>query len=218
GSAIVTVNTPPSISVQPGSLSRCVGGSATFSVTASGTSLTYQWRKNGVALVNGGNIAGATSASLTVSSLGGGDAASYDVVVSGTCPPSVTSNPATLTVNPVPSCSITGADPVCASSTGNNYSGPPGMTGYSWSIAGGTITAGGTSQTVTVTAGAGASFTLTLTVTDSNGCQSTCTKTVTINPLPSATITPTAAVCANSTGNTASVPSAGAGATYTWGI
>ena len=38
------------------------------------------------------------------------------------------------------------------------------------------------------------------------------------NPVPSATITVPASVCANSTGNGASVPSAGAGAIYSWTI
>jgi len=42
--------------------------------------------------------------------------------------------------------------------------------------------------------------------------------TVKVNPAPSAVITAPAAVCADSTGNSASVPNAGTGATYAWSI
>ncbi len=58
GAATLTVNTAPAITGQPASLILCTGANATFTVTATGTGLTYQWRKNGV------NIAGATNASL----------------------------------------------------------------------------------------------------------------------------------------------------------
>jgi hypothetical protein len=59
GSATVTVRVLPAISAQPASKSACEGTSATFTVAASGTSITYQWRKNGVNLVNGGHVSGA---------------------------------------------------------------------------------------------------------------------------------------------------------------
>jgi Ig-like domain CHU_C associated/PKD-like domain len=54
------------------------------------------------------------------------------------------------------------------------------------------------------------------TYTDRAGCFNSDNKTVTINPLPDCTITAPLAVCDNSTGNIASVPDAGAGATYNW--
>src|SRR5205823_5710565 len=52
------------------------------------------------------------------------------------------------------------------------------------------------------------------------GCAgNTCANvTVTVNPSPDATIAAPTSVCASSTGNTASVASAGTGATYLWGI
>ncbi|HEY3404802.1 MAG TPA: PKD-like domain-containing protein [Ohtaekwangia sp.] len=95
--ASLTVNSLPSISVHPVSQSICVGGGVTFSVTAAGTGVTYQWRKGGV------NIVGATSSSYSIASVATGDAGLYDVVVGGTCTPSVTSASATLTVNTLPS-------------------------------------------------------------------------------------------------------------------
>ncbi|MFN2385935.1 MAG: PQQ-dependent sugar dehydrogenase [Thermoanaerobaculia bacterium] len=51
------------------------------------------------------------------------------------------------------------------------------------------------------------------------GCPSPASVTaVTVRPLPSAAITAPSAVCAASIGNTASVPNAGAGASYDWSI
>ncbi len=97
--AQLTVLRPPTISQHPQSITRCVGTSASFSVTASGTSpLSYQWRKGGNNLSNGGNISGATTATLTINPVGTADAGSYDCVVTNVAG-SATSNPATLTVN-----------------------------------------------------------------------------------------------------------------------
>lgn len=82
----------PTITTQPASVSVAAGGTASFSVTASGTApLAYQWRKAGTA------IAGATSATVSLSAVSASDAGSYDVVVSNTAG-SVTSSAATLTV------------------------------------------------------------------------------------------------------------------------
>lgn len=82
----------PTITTQPASLSVAEGGSATFSVVASGDgTLAYQWRKGGA------SIAGATSASLGLTGVSTSDAGSYDVVVSNSAG-SVTSSAATLTV------------------------------------------------------------------------------------------------------------------------
>lgn len=52
------------------------GTSVTFSVVSQGDNLAYQWRKDGA------NISGATAESYTIDSVGAGDVASYDVVVS----------------------------------------------------------------------------------------------------------------------------------------
>ena len=59
----------PVITGQPVSQAVCPGGSASFSVTvsATGTEMTYQWEKNGVALTNGNGVSGANSATLTIS-------------------------------------------------------------------------------------------------------------------------------------------------------
>ncbi|HEX8999648.1 MAG TPA: immunoglobulin domain-containing protein, partial [Blastocatellia bacterium] len=94
GNATLTVNPAAGISTQPQSATVCAGATASFSVTATGTGLTYQWRKNGV------NIAGATAAAYTTpATLIGDNGALYSVVVSSACGTPVTSGNATLTVN-----------------------------------------------------------------------------------------------------------------------
>jgi M6 family metalloprotease-like protein len=70
------------------------GATATFSVTASGnTGLTYQWRKDGVA------IAGATGSTLSLTNVATTAAGSYDVVVSDGSM-TRTTFPSRLTVTP----------------------------------------------------------------------------------------------------------------------
>jgi hypothetical protein len=87
---------PPAITTSPSNVTLCAGGSATFAVTATGTGITYQWRKNTTI------IPGATGTSYSIPSAQSSDAGTYDVVVSGTCPPAITSAAATLTVNTAP--------------------------------------------------------------------------------------------------------------------
>jgi len=87
---------PPSITTQPASQTKNPGDTATFTVAASGTApLSYQWQKNG------GNISGATSATLTISDVQLSDAANYAVVVSN-AGGTATSQSAALTVTSTP--------------------------------------------------------------------------------------------------------------------
>lgn len=90
---------PPTVNTSPTNKTVVAGNSATFTVTAAGTITGYQWRKNGTNLINGGNISGANSATLTVSNAQAGDATSYDVAVSNGAGP-VYSAAATLNVSP----------------------------------------------------------------------------------------------------------------------
>jgi hypothetical protein len=90
----------PAITTQPSSVTVTEPAPASFTVVATGTPpLTYQWRRNGTNLVNGGAITGATSATLTLNPTATADSDTYDVVVNNSVGPAVTSAPATLTVN-----------------------------------------------------------------------------------------------------------------------
>ena len=91
-SASLVVNSPVLVVSAPVSLTNCPGTSASFSVNATGTGLSYQWYKGGSALP------GQVGASLSLSGVGAADAGLYSVVVSGTCGAAVT-NSASLVVN-----------------------------------------------------------------------------------------------------------------------
>ncbi|MBL7774549.1 MAG: choice-of-anchor D domain-containing protein [Saprospiraceae bacterium] len=122
-----------------------------------------------------------------------------------------------MTVNASQTCSITGSDPVCSGSTGNVYSGPGGMSSYSWGISGnGTIIGSSTGSAVTVTAGAAGTYTVSVTVTNANGCTSSCSKTVTVNANPTCSISGSTTVCANSASNAYSAP--GGMSSYAWSL
>jgi len=94
--ATVVAATAPTITSQPSASSVAVGSAASFSIVAGGTApLSYQWRKDGVA------ISGATSSTYTIASTKTSDAGSYTVVVTNSAG-SVTSNSTVLTVRALP--------------------------------------------------------------------------------------------------------------------
>ena len=82
---------------------------ARFSVLASGTApLSYSWRKNGVPLVDGANVSGSQTATLTIQPVSAADQAAYDVVVSNDGS-TLTSDAATLTILEAPVADTYGA-------------------------------------------------------------------------------------------------------------
>ena len=95
---------PPVIVTQPNSQTGWLAGSATFTVIASGSGLSYQWQAGAVGsgtytnISNGGQFSGANTASLTITNLTADNGLDYVVVVSSTGG-STPSTPATLTVN-----------------------------------------------------------------------------------------------------------------------
>jgi hypothetical protein len=90
--ATVTINIiAPTIIAQPFDQSIKLGDPVVFTVSANGTALKYQWRKNGT------NIAGATNATYSILATTKLDSASYDVIVSNTVG-TITSNKAVLNV------------------------------------------------------------------------------------------------------------------------
>ncbi len=62
----LTVYDNISIGVQPSDLTTCEGKRADLNVFATGSNLTYQWKKDGTNLSNGGNITGALSPNLII--------------------------------------------------------------------------------------------------------------------------------------------------------
>ena len=98
-SAGLATNLAPVITTEPLSQSVSVGQPASFTVAVSNLlSGTYRWYTNGVALANGNEISGSTTATLTINPTAFSDAANYSVVISNVYG-SATSVPVTLTVN-----------------------------------------------------------------------------------------------------------------------
>lgn len=89
---------PTAITQHPTPQTVSTGGTASFSVAATGDgTLSYRWQKGGTDLSDGGHYSGVTTTTLAVSNADSSDAASYRCVVTGACG-SATSNVATLTV------------------------------------------------------------------------------------------------------------------------
>jgi len=211
--------TTPSIAVQPSNQTVTAGNTATFSVTASGTApFSYQWTKNGT------NISGATSASYTTpATIAGDNGAVFAVVVTNSAG-SVTSNNATLTVNPAPVApSITTQSQNQSVIAGNTAtftaaaSGNPSPT-YQWQK-NGTNIPGATSASyttpVTVAGDNGAIFAVV--VTNSAGSVTSSAATLTVNFAPTLTTQPSNITV--TAGNTATFTAAASGnpsPTYQW--
>jgi hypothetical protein len=91
---------PVTIHSQPKSATTSEGGSAAFSVFALGSGpLTYQWRRNGVPLVDDDRVSGATTRRLRIENVAVGDRGQYDVVVTGVCDDMINSINARLLVS-----------------------------------------------------------------------------------------------------------------------
>lgn len=137
----------PSITTQPTSKSVNTGTNASLTVGASGTApLSYQWRKGGVPISDGGNVSGTATATLLFTGAISANAGDYDVVVTNGLG-SATSSIATVTVNPPPPSVVywnfTTADPT---------------SGLTAEITGGTVTQGnnlGTTALITSTSASG---------------------------------------------------------------
>lgn len=96
-SAVYTISscTAPAITTQPIAKTVNYGTDTSFSVAATGTDLSYQWKKDNV------NISGAIASTLSLTNVGTADGGSYSCVVTGTCG-TVTSSVVDLNFNPIP--------------------------------------------------------------------------------------------------------------------
>ena len=200
----MTASPPFVTATGPVSQIACEGGSATFSVTITSPAPTYQWRRGTVNLIEGGNLSGTNSSTLTINPVALSDAAlDYNVVIAGSVTPTITSADVSLTVNPLPVPTIAGPASVAVNSTGNVYSTEAGMTGYTWTVsAGGIITSGSGTTTITVTWNTSGAQTISVTYINANNCAAAAPTVynVTVNAAGVPTISGPNAVCQGSTG------------------
>ncbi len=229
--AALVVNQLPAITSQPAaSQTLCSGSSASFSVTATGTNLTYQWFNGATPMANGGSITGVTTATLTINPVSTSNTSSnYHCVVSGSCSPAATSNNAALIVNqsvaitsqPVLTQTVCVATPVSfsitATGTGLSYQWYKGATILN---NGGSIS-GATSATLTinsvVTGDAATNYRCVVSGTSPCTAVNSNNAALVVNQLPAITSQPTASQTLCS-GNSVSfsVIATGAGLTYQW--
>ena len=175
---------------------------------------TYAWT------ITGGTATSATNGNSLLFTAGMGTSLNLGVTVTNGI--GANSNTKLVAINPAaaPDATITAANSVTQASAGLTAS-VPAQTGatYMWTITGGTITAGATTNSVTYSAGTGTSLTLSVTVTNAGSVSANANKAVIIDlaPAPDATITTASSVTQSSMGQVASVP-AQAGATFAWTI
>ncbi|RPI52609.1 MAG: DUF11 domain-containing protein, partial [Acidobacteria bacterium] len=205
--AMLTVNpapVAPGITTHPASVTVTEPASATFTVVATGDApLSYQWRRNGV------DIGGATSASYVLDPTAMTDnGAQFDVIVSNSVG-TLTSAPATLTVNPAPvapsittpPASVTVIEPNAAIFSVVATGDAP--LAYQWRRDGIDI-GGATSSSYminpTAIADSGAQFSVV--VTNAAGTVTSAAATLTVNPAPVAPsiVTPPASITVTAPG------------------
>ena len=213
----VTVNQLPAITTHPTPATQtlCPGFNVTYSVAATGTGLTYQWKQGATNLVNNAQISGATTNTLTITNINSSNTGTYTCVVSGVCTPAVTSNPAVLNVATAPVISTPPANStVCvgqsASFTVANVGSVPPPTIYQWQVStdGGAtwtnLTTGGSyTATFTIPAATIAQHNTRYRVLVTNSCGQTTTSAaaiLTVNALPTVTATALASrICISDT-------------------
>ncbi len=147
----LTVNTNPRItSANLSNQQACVGSTVNYTVTASGTGLSYQWRFNGSAI--SGN-ASATTPNLVLTNVSVASAGQYDCLVRGTCSPSgVSTNSSTLVINTPIAIQTQPQSQVVCSRTDVRFSVVNSGTGatYQWRLNGSAINNNGSAATSTL--------------------------------------------------------------------
>lgn len=129
-------NGKPNVTVDPQNVNVCAGSDHTFSITATGINVSYQWQVS----TNGGttytNISGANATSYTLTGVTTGlNGNLYRCIVSG-CPPSDTSAAATLTVTAPPVLNSSPASTTVCEGVNVNFTVSAGGTGvlYQWQV------------------------------------------------------------------------------------
>jgi gliding motility-associated-like protein len=183
----------PNITTQPADQTACENEDVTFSVTATGSSLWYNWYKSPTnALTNDGHFSGVSTSDLEITNLASGDAGGYYCIVSDGSGNESTSDTAALTVNPNPMAEITGCEVVCSGSeitmNGNPNSGSVPYTNHEWDVVTSNIISltNNNDGTATIEPDNTGRTTINYTVTDSKGCSGSAFFNLGVNQAPEA--------------------------------
>ena len=215
----VLVTPLPDVIANPPTLAICSGFTADILLTSSVPSTTFAWNvpvlPPGVTMtvtsgtgdihqiINNANTTPAVVNFSIMPTAGGCSALSPTIYP--------------VTVNPLPIPTVSGTQSVCFNST-HAYSTEASMIGYSWTVSGGTIVSGATTNTINVHWTSSGLQTITINYLNQYGCTAVnpTSYNVTVNSLPVPTISGSNNVCNQSTGN---VYTTETGMTaYTWVI
>ena len=203
----------------------CEGSSATISIIAIGDGLAYQWFKGTTAISDGGEISGATSATLNINPLVLSDGATYHCLVSGTnpCNP-LTSNNSVLSVNQGPLIfnPPVSSQTICeGSSVSFSVGATVGTLSYQWykgavALSNGGSISGAKSATLTINPVSLSDADVDYNCIISNGCfTESRSSALLVNPKPNAFATNAAqTICSESA--LATIVLSGSGTTYNW--
>ena len=235
--ATLTVNTPPSISVHPVDNTICSGQNTSFTVTASGTGLNYQWQVN---IGSGWNniteegslptYGGYTTATLKLTGVAlFNNGYRYRVVVSGSCTPSTTSNAATLYVGASPTIDVQPSNvTVCEGNNALFRIVVSGLTPYSYqwqkNISGiwrslqdtGNVTGATNDTLLIVNTRLGDAGSYRCQVTNPCNTINSLTRTLAVNLKPRISVDPTSQVVCEGDSTSFSVTATGMALTYMW--
>lgn len=229
-SALITINviSAPIIVSEPSSVSTCAGEAVSFSASATGTTLTYQWvYDNGLSfvdVVNGGVYSGATTNQLQITDVTGLDGVRYFcfVYASGLC--ETTSAIVNLSVSPLPVV-INQTPTLCEAASGSGLAAVD-LTSYHAAI-----TSGAANTTVTwfINAALTTPVPSPTTATVSNGtvyyaqvtnttttCSTSATATFTVTGRPVVITTPKT-ICSG-TGTNVTLTSSQPNTSYSWTV
>ncbi len=215
----VTVNPLPAPAIT-GSNTACSGIPGVIYTTQAGM-INYLWNVSAGGTITSGGTTSDNNVTVTWNTVGVQSVSINYHDLNGCTVATSTVFP--VTVNPLPTPTITGINNVCSGIAGVIYTTQAGMTNYLWNVsAGGTITSGGTvtNNSVTVSWNIPGAQSVYVNYFDANGCTAANSTNypVTVDPLPatSGPITGTAVLCQGSTGIVYSVGNINNATSYIW--
>jgi uncharacterized protein (TIGR02145 family) len=168
----------------------CLGLTSSYT-TESGMS-SYTWNVSAGGTITGGT--GTQTITVLWNTVG---AQTVDVnYVVGTGCTAASPTVKNITINPLPTPTISGPAVICLNHTGS-YSTEAGKTGYTWAVTGGTIITGAGTASVQITWNTLGNQSVSVNYVDANGCTavSPTVYPVQVNTLPVPTITGLGAIC-----------------------
>ncbi len=238
-SATLTVNTAPAITSQPSNQSVNEGSDTSFSVTATGTNLTYQWQVDtgsGSGFTNitdTGVYSGAATDTLSITGAEAGmNGYAYRVVVSGAGGLTLPSTSATLTVNTAPTITSQPSDKSVNEGSDTSFTVAAAGTSltYQWQVDTGTgftnltdtgVYSGAATDTLSITgAEAGMNgYAYRVVVSGAGGLSTPSTSaTLTVNTAPTITSQPSNQSVNEGSNTSFSVTATGTGLGYQWQV